>query len=403
MIRPVPLSHFDHRNPVSSPSRNRVQSASRCALLIMTQALTALLLACGGPPPQPAKSSGGPAERGLDQADQERDQSALPTSEEGGARNSGEGLQGSNGVDSDTSFRLLEPEKLDPTEANALIDRVEVQKSADGSFEIPVVHTLLTTAHYVEILRCRADYRFTLPDGRPMENLTLTNDSNAREQKKWAWHEAKGDPTFCRIVSLEAANSLTFDAAAQPGLYVYAINPCVQQIYVSGDRDDSCSYRISLSRAVEVKHGLASEARDRLQNYMAAESTTAGVLAQMRYNAEKIVRNRALCEKGMAVEQRSARLWNGLIELASFGISAAVSAAAPGLLVAIPGKALDISRLALSLFGKTAQEPPSCSALSQLFAEASALAEQLDGALADQSSAADELSGFLSQMTPPGG
>lgn len=398
MKRSNVLPKFDQHAVNSSSLKVRAHPAFGRPLLIITQALAALLLSCGGPPLPPAPPPSEGQESESSPTTPARSPSAQPTADKRGTRDSGDSQKESDRDHTDTSFELLEPEKLDPTEAYALIDQVVLEKSFDGSYEIPVIQSRLTTAHYVEILRCRADYQFTLPDGRPLESLIWTMDSSARDALKWAWNEAKGDPTFCRVVSLEAANSQTFDAAAQPGRYIYAINPCLQMIYVSEDAEESCSYRISLSHPIEVQHGLASEAHDRLQRYLAAESMTAGVLAQMRYNAEKLVRNRALCERAAAVEQRSTRLWNGLVELASFGISAAVSASAPGLLGVLPGKAFNINSLALSLFGKTAPEVPNCSALSQLFVEARALAEQLDAALGEQQLAADGLSELLSHM-----
>jgi hypothetical protein len=360
--------------------------------------LCTLVVGCGGPP-QPNHASL-EQDQGRTADEEQSDADQVP---ESGLDQSGQATKSQAVIDGSEerpkeSDALLEPLRKDPRQATAHIDRIAFERMLSGDVELPIIHTTYASADYVEILRCAAGYEFTLADGRRLDSLTGANEADTRDLRKWAWTEAKGDPTFCRIVSLASSNSQTPDTAAIPGSYIYAINPCVHNHYAPTEELDNCSYQISISSPVDVTHGIETEVRDLLELYLKAESTTAGILAQVRYAAEKIVRNRDLCERGALVEQRSANLWNGIVQLAGLGINAALSAVAPGFLFSVSSKILHARDLALSLFGRGAREPPSCSQLSELFTEAGSLSEKLEEAMDKQQQAAQNLSGFISSL-----
>ena len=303
---------------------------------------------------------------------------------------------GMNDQDSQSELEenlLLAPAYKDPDRAEVSIVQTRVVASTAWGVEVPILKVQKSSADYVEVLRCKSSHQITLPDGSPLQEALAyaQEEAASSELLRWAWTEASGNAHACRMVSRRFSGAAFQDLASPAGSHYYVLNPCVTETFLAPEKKFNCSFKLQISAPVRVIKSTKDLLREALSVHLQAQAEATGLLAKLQYTAERIAINRELCEKGQIVEERSANLWNGMVQLAAIGLTSVVGSSLSAIPLASGLPATNIAKLAVSLFGTVPKLPASCKNLETDFSKGKQFAADYELALEEVEQSATEL------------
>jgi hypothetical protein len=146
---------------------------------------------------------------------------------------------------------------------------------------VPKIEIRFQDTSYVQILRCDKDYRDFF-----QKQLDL----------KWAWRNALGNPSFCRIISMKTQDLFFEDFSAKKGSFFYILNPCLTPDQ-SKNRQDECSFDLKLTETITFEFDLSQAIEAKSLLLLEIESQYQDLLDQLRFLTFQFLDQKDLCDQ----------------------------------------------------------------------------------------------------------
>jgi hypothetical protein len=238
---------------------------------------------------------------------------------------------------------------LDPTKARVSVSAISKSKASEGSSYMAPSFTLgLVDADYVEILRCDSSFKPKVTTGKLVKDVIASNDPTRSELLEFAFNNMKGQISYCRAVSLSAAQNFV-DISAPQGSFYYVVNPCVNAER-SSNKQRSCSSELVLTDEYTNTTTLSQEALKVAGELAAYEGQLYAGFTKMQSYAQIIKDEQETCEVNWIHKELAKSFWRGITK-----IGAAIAGAAANTFLA--GSGVVVSKI-INYVGGTMIGPP---------------------------------------------
>ncbi len=252
--------------------------------------------------------------------------------------------------------------KIDPSTAAAKIDaKIKMSPAdvmTDPNMLFPTMALSLTTADYVQILRCAASFQLKTLSGltiSPVDDTPAPVSSPA--DRKWAWSAARNDSHNCKIVAEYLPGPIYADIAASSGSFYYIANPCIKA-EKSTTGQDACSYDLSYSdRVYSFVNGFNEVVLDKAIELSKANAHLLSLVDDLRISSKLLELRLDACESRYAFNETEKALKRGFIMLGLFSVGFIVGTSLPPLpgvgITGGPGGGFMIGMLAMQMGSQT--------------------------------------------------
>lgn len=262
---------------------------------------------------------------------------------------------------------------LDPSKARVhFLQRPQVAPATlESALSVPGFSLGFERADYIQLMRCRSDYRLTTTTGIDLRSETLVTAFDAKELK-WVWFNALAETGSCVLVGTRISREKYQDLAAKSGEFYYVANPCVD----SPGKEAACSYVMEVSGSVSYQNNLSARFLSLASELSGLEAGMGAKFDRLKALAVEVQSKQDKCEGDYAKTEAGKDFLRGLGSLALIGTGAAIGGFISGGSAAIMGGKAGLN-LAIWLFSKP-RPVMGCPLVSKALAEAKTLSDALE-------------------------
>lgn len=182
-------------------------------------------------------------------------------------------------------------------------------KSFGKDFQVPSFSIKANSSDFVQILRCRRDYRQFIEDafGQAISEDNL-DASGAKSRRRWVWSDAFGNAKYCEVSALRESilpqkENVYQDIAAPNGSFFYVLNPCVSKLR-SQKAQDECSYSLAFTDTLSFTGSLSEQFISKAKELSSAESEYDRLTSEIETTVAKLLATKNSCRVQYASDEK---------------------------------------------------------------------------------------------------